>query len=678
MRTQAKHQSRRSVTAEPQARIRSRHARSSGLGTMAVWLSAAAGLTAATAAHAQCPPSFAPMASYLAGTGPRGLTVGDFNADGRPDMAVTNRSSNTVTVRLGTGGGAFGVSTSFNVGLAPSAIATADFNADGRLDLVTANSSGSSLTVLLGTGTGSFGVGVNYSVGSYPTDFGPVGVATGDFNGDGRVDLAAAILGNPSGAVVVLLGNGNGTFGPAANVGAGMNVFSVAVGDVNGDGRADIVAANTIFTEVVRVLLGNGNGTFAPQVDYSAGPNPRFVAIGDVSGDGRPDLVTVHDAIDAVPNDETVSVMLGTSAGTFAPAVNYPVGLSPFAATIGDVNGDAQPDIVVSNNNGANVSVLPGVGNGVFAAAKVFATGTFPLGVVVTELSGDARPDIAVANSSGSVSVLLGNGQQALISQQPVDRNLPEGQNTTFGITATGATSYQWRRNGVPLNNGGRFSGVTTATLSITGVQPADAGVYEVLIGTACNAGLLSRPAMLCVQPPPPPPPSIPNDSCSSASLISNGTRTFSTVGATTDGPPEPNLGFCCGELQVNQDVWFLYTATCTGTVTVNTCGTFFDSKIAIYNGAACPTAPGTAIAGNDDTTACGVTLRESQATFGSTAGEQYLIRVGAFAGAAGDVVLNIGCEAAPPPCAADFNQSGIVSTQDIFDFLEAYFTGCP
>ena len=210
----------------------------------------------------------------------------------------------------------------------------------------------------------------------------------------------------------------------------------------------------------------------------------------------------------------------------------------------------------------------------------------------------------------------------------------------------------------------------------------------------------------------------IPNDACANATRIGNGTFNFSTVGATTDGPSESNVGFGFGDLLVNQDVWFLYTATCTGTVSVDLCGANYDSRVAIYSGA-CPTAPNTAIAGNDDApTNCGAGSLHSYVTFPSTAGNQYVIRVGGFTTNSGAVVMIVGCgsqgacchgatctsvagaaactaggtylgngvSCSPPVrggsvnacCKADFNNSGVTNVQDIFDFLSAWFAGCP
>ncbi len=144
---------------------------------------------------------------------------------------------------------------------------------------------------------------------------------------------------------------------------------------------------------------------------------------------------------------------------------------------------------------------------------------------------------------------------------------------------------------------------------------------------------------------------------------------TFSTVGATTDGPTEANLGFCCGDLQVNQDVWFLYTASCSGTASVSLCGSNYDTKVAVYTGTACPTGPNTAIAGNDDSTQCN--SAQSYTTFPCTEGSQYLIRVGGYLGNVGTVHMLVGCAAAPQCGSADFNGDGDLGTDAD---IEAFF----
>lgn len=168
--------------------------------------------------------------------------------------------------------------------------------------------------------------------------------------------------------------------------------------------------------------------------------------------------------------------------------------------------------------------------------------------------------------------------------------------------------------------------------------------------------------------------PVVANDSCSTPSPVINDTAmTFSTAGAITDGPMEGNLGFCCGDLQVNQDVWFIYTAACTGTASVSLCGSNFDTKVAIYDGTTCPVSPNTAIAGNDDF--CGL---QSYAEFPCIGGNQYLIRVGGFAVHAGNAQMTVSC--GPPWCRGDFNGDGAFNALDTQEFVDALLGGetCP
>jgi hypothetical protein len=155
------------------------------------------------------------------------------------------------------------------------------------------------------------------------------------------------------------------------------------------------------------------------------------------------------------------------------------------------------------------------------------------------------------------------------------------------------------------------------------------------------------------------------NDPCSGAIAVGNGSTPFTTVGANTDGPTEPNCSFCCGDPQVNQDVWYSYTATCTGTVTVSTCDANYDSKIAAYLGG-CPASAGTAIACNDD--ACGGTGLASRMTFAAVQGQQYTIRVGGYSGNTGSGTLTIACAA--NSCYANCDNSTTPPILNVNDFI--------
>jgi hypothetical protein len=280
----------------------------------------------------------------------------------------------------------------------PLALATGDFNGDSKLDLAVA---AGNVSVLLGKGNGAFQAPVDYAAGAAP-DF----VAVGDFNGDGKLDLAVANANSNN--VSVLLGSGDGTFQPAVNYDTGFEPEAVAVGDFNGDGKLDLVVVNTAAgngRSSVSVLLGKGNGTFQPAVNYRAGFDPDSVAVGDFNGDGNLDL--------AVANFGTnnVSILLGSGKGTFQTAVNYDTGGGSQSVAAGDFNGDGKLDLAVANYASNNVSVLLGNGNGTFQAAANYETGAGPMAVAVGDFNGDGKLDLAVANNgSQDVSILLGNG----------------------------------------------------------------------------------------------------------------------------------------------------------------------------------------------------------------------------------------------------------------------------
>jgi hypothetical protein len=212
------------------------------------------------------------------------------------------------------------------------------------------------VSILLGNGDGTFQPAVNYAVVNEP-----VSVAVGDFNGDGKRDLAVANYGGFRGRISILLGNGDGTFQPAVDYAVDSPTF-VAVADFNGDGKRDLAVTNyDLYT--VSILLGDGHGTFQLAGSYAVGIHPRSVAVGDFNGDGKRDL--------AVANWDyslTLSILLGNGDGTFQPAVDYAVGSLPSSVAVGDFDGDRKPDLAVAN--GSVVTILLGNGDGTFQSAS--------------------------------------------------------------------------------------------------------------------------------------------------------------------------------------------------------------------------------------------------------------------------------------------------------------------
>ena len=228
----------------------------------------------------------------------------------------------------------------------------------------------------------------------------PSSAAVADFDGDGKLDVVVANSGSSN--VSVFLGNGNGTFQAAANYAVGTNPDSVAVGDFNGDGKLDLAVANTGSNNVT-ILLGNGNGTFQPAVNYPAGSGPRSVAVGDFNGDGKLDLAVANGG------SNNVSILLGNGDGTFQAALDYNVGQIPRSLAVGDFNGDGKLDLAVANSSSGNLSIFLGNGDGTFQPAVDYIAGPNPNSVAIADFNGDGKLDLAVANDHG-VNIFLGNG----------------------------------------------------------------------------------------------------------------------------------------------------------------------------------------------------------------------------------------------------------------------------
>ena len=223
----------------------------------------------------------------------------------------------------------------FGIGSSPGAIAMGDFNSDGKPDYVTANNS--SITVYLGRGDGSFQAGVSYTFNAMPTGVFPAAVAVGDFNGDGKLDIAA--VDGSANMVAVFLNYGGGAFNPMPQtLAVGNGPVSLVVGDFNGDGKADIATANSGGSSV-SVIIGNGNGTFRPNVDTTLPNAPATLAAADLNADGKLDLVFTQNS----PNN-AIGVLYGRGNGAFFNPVALATDYSETRVFIADVNGDGSPD----------------------------------------------------------------------------------------------------------------------------------------------------------------------------------------------------------------------------------------------------------------------------------------------------------------------------------------------
>jgi len=364
-------------------------------------------------------PIFNGPQDYPVGGTPNSVVVADFNGDGRPDIATANQATNNVSVLLQNSNGTFQPAVNYAVGNGPASLQVGDVNNDGKLDLVVVNVTDGTIGVLLGNGDGSFQAQnlTTLSVTPLPN------VVIGDFDGDGKLDVAVAVPTAQVGtfAAAVLLGNGDGTFQAPVNYAISSEPVAMVTADFNNDKKLDLAIA---AGNGINVLLGNGDGTFqAPIITQVSEPDGLVVA--DFNLDGKPDIATESTA----GSSPGLAILLGNGDGTFQVNVLSSFqDILPLAA--GDINGDGKPDLVATTTVPSGVvEVLLNSGDGAFIAGQSLQTAaviarSLP-SVALSDLNGNQDIDLVVASPGTElnaptlpdiVSVVYGKGDGTFVN----------------------------------------------------------------------------------------------------------------------------------------------------------------------------------------------------------------------------------------------------------------------
>jgi len=335
---------------------------------------------------------------------PNSSAIGDLNGDGRPDIVVGSTANTQISVMLNEGMGKF-LTTSYSVGSAsgdpPEHVVLGDLNQDGKPDVITSDRF-NVISVLLNNGDGTFAKAKTYAAA-------PIvgGLAAGDFNEDGNLDVV--VTASSGGSIVVFLGNGDGTLQPASSYQSIAGAQDVAAADLNHDGHLDLVliGADSHQSSLYGVMLGNGNGTF--QTSSSISTVTQFeLGLGDLNGDGNLDLI-LGDFTDFV------SVRLGNGDGTFGSQTTYPVFGTPLCVRVADLDGDGKQDVLVGTFFGQDVSVLYGNGDGTLQAEVEYAAPRNLDSVNVADFDDNGSADILVVGltipPSLPIAILFSNAK---------------------------------------------------------------------------------------------------------------------------------------------------------------------------------------------------------------------------------------------------------------------------
>ncbi len=434
--------------------------------------------------------AFSPKVDFTTDSAPVSIKSADLDGDGRPDLIVINHGSNTAEIYRNTStagnidSSAFAVPIPLTTDDRPQVVAVADLDGDGRLDVALVSSTNNTLSVFQNTssvGAISFAARLDFTTGVTPVD-----LAIGDLDEDGRMDIAVA---NGNAATVSVFVNTSGigsiSFAPKLDLPVGTVPVSVAMGDLDGDGWPDLVVANGADStiSVIRNLSSFASAAFAARIDFVSGSNPEKVALGDFDGDGKLDIVSANSGSDSVSILRNISSPGSITTASFSAKIDFTTGSNPQSVAVGDLDGDGKLDLVSANFNADSVSVLQNTGAPgtlSFAAKADISTGAGAADIAIGDFDGDGKADLAVVNSNAATLSILRNVLNLAPKVSAVaDQTIPEDSGVVVGLSVSDAESSP-------------ASLVVTGSSSDTGLVPNDSLVPG---GSGSNRTLQVTPA---------------------------------------------------------------------------------------------------------------------------------------------------------------------------------------
>lgn len=442
---------------------------------------------------------FSAKVNFTTGTSPSSISLADFDNDGKPDLAVTNFSSSSVSVfrNTSTNGsvdiGSMANKIDFTTGAGPYSVAIGDVDSDGKPDLIVSNANSKTVSILRNTtsavGSISFAGKIDFITGSSPQI-----VSTGDIDGDGKIDLAVINYGSRNLSIFrnTSTGVSSVSFEGKLDFATGDFPNSVAIGDLDGDGKPDLAVSNSTANSLstFRNTSSIGIISFAPKQDIIVGSSPVNVVIGDLNGDGKADLAVSNFA------SNTVSVLRNNSTSgnvSFVDKQDLITGFKPIGIALGDIDGDNKPDLAIANRNSKSVSVFRNIstnGNIDFSGKQDFTGGDYPYFVAIGDIDGDSKPDLILSDLTTSSISILRNTE---IPTPSITSATFDGSTGLLTVTGVSLTAFAGANNDIDVSKititgqGGSTYTLTTANVEIT-----NATSFSVTLKATDRAALVS------------------------------------------------------------------------------------------------------------------------------------------------------------------------------------------